>query len=75
MIQEGINTDIAKPNLKAAFTMQNGQKLNAKDNVVTYVARNLEPYRGFHQLMRALPVICQLQPNCHVLIVGGDEIC
>ena len=49
MIQEGINTDIAKPNPKAAFTLPNGQKLNAKDNVVTYVARNLEPYRGFHQ--------------------------
>ena len=75
MIQEGINTDIAKPNPKAAFTLPNGQKLNAKDNVVTYVARNLEPYRGFHQLMRALPEICQRQPNCHVLIVGGDEIC
>ena len=25
--------------------------------------------------MRALPEICQRQPNCHVLIVGGDEIC
>ena len=54
--------------------MPNGQKLTAKDKVVTYVARNLEPYRGFHQFMRALPEICQRQPDCHVLIVGGDEI-
>lgn len=74
MIHEGINTDVAKPNPQAAFTLPNGQKLTVKDKIVTYVARNLEPYRGFHQLMRALPEICQRQPDCHVLIVGGDEI-
>jgi glycosyltransferase involved in cell wall biosynthesis len=74
VIHEGINTDIAKPNPKAVFTLPNGQKLTIKDKVVTYVARNLEPYRGFHQFMRALPEICQRQPDCHVLIVGGDEI-
>ena len=74
VIHEGVNTDIAKSNSKAAFTLPNGQKLTAKDIVVTYVARNLEPYRGFHQFMRAMPEICQRQPDCHVLIVGGDEI-
>ncbi len=74
VIHEGVNTDIAKPNPKAAFTLPNGQKLTTKDKVVTYVARNLEPYRGFHQFMRALPEICQRQPDCHVLIVGGDEV-
>ncbi len=74
VIHEGVNTELAKPNPNAQFTLPNGQKLTAKDKVVTYVARNLEPYRGFHQLMRALPEICQRQPDCHVLIVGGDEI-
>jgi glycosyltransferase involved in cell wall biosynthesis len=74
VIHEGINVDVAKPNPKAEFTLPSGQKLTAKDKVVTYVARNLEPYRGFHQFMRALPEICQRQPDCHVLIIGGDEI-
>jgi glycosyltransferase involved in cell wall biosynthesis len=74
VIHEGVNTELAKPNPKAEFTLPSGQKLTAKDKVVTYVARNLEPYRGFHQLMRALSEICQRQPDCHVLIVGGDEI-
>ena len=74
VIHEGVNTELAKPNPKAEFTLPSGQKLTAKDKVVTYVARNLEPYRGFHQFMRALPEICQRQPDCHVLIVGGDEI-
>ena len=74
VIHEGVNTDIAKPNSKAVFTLPNGQKLTAKDKVVTYVARNLESYRGFHQFMRALPEICQRQPDCHVLVVGGDDV-
>ena len=74
VIHEGVNIDIAKPNSEALFTLPNRRKLTTKDKVVTYVARNLEPYRGFHQFMRALPEICQRQPDCHVLIVGGDDI-
>ena len=74
MINENINTEVAKPNPQTKFTFPNGKKLSTKDKVVTYVARNLEPYRGFHQLMRALPAICQRQLDCHVLIVGCGEI-
>ncbi len=74
VIHEGVNTELAKPNPKAEFVLPNGRKLTAKDKVVTYVARNLEPYRGFHVFMRALEDICQRQPDCHVLIVGGDDI-
>jgi glycosyltransferase involved in cell wall biosynthesis len=74
VIHEGVNAEFAKPNPKAVLTLPNGQKLSAKDKVVTYVARNLEPYRGFHVFMRALEDICQRQPDCHVLIVGGDDV-
>jgi glycosyltransferase involved in cell wall biosynthesis len=41
---------------------------------VTYVARNLEPYRGFPALMRALPAILEARPHCEVVIVGGDGV-
>ena len=74
VIHEGVNTELAKPNPKAELTLPSGLKLSKKDKVVTFVARNLEPYRGFHQFMRALEEICQRQPDCHVLIVGGDDI-
>jgi glycosyltransferase involved in cell wall biosynthesis len=74
VIHEGVNTEFAKPNPKAVLTLPNGQTLTAKDKVVTFVARNLEPYRGFHVFMRALEEICQRQPDCHVLIVGGDDV-
>ena len=36
--------------------------------------RNLEPYRGFHVFMRALPAIMKARPNAHCLIVGRDEV-
>ena len=74
VIHEGVNTELAKPNPNAELTLPSGLKLSKKYKVVTFVARNLEPYRGFHVFMRALEEICQRQPDCHVLIVGGDEI-
>ena len=44
------------------------------DEVVTYVARNLEPYRGFPVFMRAVEEICRRRPKAHVLIVGADGV-
>jgi len=74
VIHEGVNIEVAKPNPNATYTLPNGITLSRKDKVVTYVARNLEPYRGFHVFMRTLEQICQRQPDCHVLIIGGDEV-
>lgn len=74
VIHEGINTDIAKPNPNVRLTLANGCVLGPEDEVVTYVARNLEPYRGFHILMRTVAEICRRRPKCHVLIVGGDGV-
>lgn len=48
--------------------------LRIGDEVVTYVARNLEPYRGFHSFMRALPMILSARPEAQVVIVGGDGV-
>jgi glycosyltransferase involved in cell wall biosynthesis len=42
--------------------------------VVTYSARNLEPYRGFHIMMRTLPRLLEQHPTARVLIVGGNEV-
>lgn len=74
LIHEGINTDIAIPDPMAFLELPSGLRLTKKDEVITYVARNLEPYRGFHIFMRAVEQIRQRRPNCHVLIVGGDEV-
>ncbi len=71
---EGIDLDGLTPDPEARMTMPNGAVLKAGDPVITYVARNLEPYRGFHQFMRALPAIQREHKTCHTVIVGGDEV-
>jgi hypothetical protein len=44
-------------------TLPDGTQLRAGDEVLTFVSRNLEPYRGYHILMRALPESCVPAPN------------
>ena len=38
------------------------------------MSRNLEPYRGFHSFMRALPAILDRRQGARVVVVGGDEV-
>jgi glycosyltransferase involved in cell wall biosynthesis len=71
---EGIATDALGPDSSATFTTPSGCVLRAGDPVITYVARNLEPYRGFHVFMRSLQRIQRIHPKCHALIVGGDDV-
>jgi glycosyltransferase involved in cell wall biosynthesis len=73
VVHEGIDTSVVRPNEGAVF--DDGRlRLSAADTVITYVARNLEPYRGFHVFMRALPKMLQANPEAKVVIVGGDEV-
>jgi glycosyltransferase involved in cell wall biosynthesis len=75
VIHEGVDTDATVPNPRAWIRLaRSGRVLTAKDEIITYVARNLEPYRGFHIFMRALPEILRRRPRAHVLIVGGDDV-
>ena len=71
---EGIDTEHLAPDPNAIVTTPAGVTLKAGDPVITYVARNLEPYRGFHVFMRALEKIQAAHPTCHALIVGGDDV-
>ncbi|MFO1151921.1 MAG: glycosyltransferase [Alsobacter sp.] len=72
VIHEGIDTDRAAPSEIVRVEIEDGRAFKAGDEVITFVARNLEPYRGFHVFMRALPEILERRPNAHVLIVGDS---
>lgn len=75
VIHEGIDTDLFKPDASAWVQLKSaGLTLRHGDEVITFVARQLEPYRGFHIFMRALPLIQKLRPNARVVLVGGDEV-
>lgn len=75
VIFDGIDTAIAAPQPQASIHLKRENlRLTVHDEVITFVNRNLEPYRGFHVFMRALPEILQKRPNAHCLIVGGDDV-
>ncbi|MEQ8814130.1 MAG: glycosyltransferase family 4 protein [Thalassobaculum sp.] len=73
VIHDGIRTQICAPNPDARLTLPNGTVLSRDDEVVTYVSRNLEPYRGFDRFMRSLPELLRRRPQAQVVLVGGDE--
>jgi glycosyltransferase involved in cell wall biosynthesis len=74
LVHEGIDTDFVVPADGARFTIPGTAiALDRDDEVLTYVARNLEPYRGFPEFMRSLPGILERRPQARVLIVGGDD--
>ena len=75
VIFDGIDTELVKPDPRASVRLQReGITLNGQSEVITFVNRNLEPYRGFHTFMRALPEILRQRPNAHALIIGCDEV-
>jgi glycosyltransferase involved in cell wall biosynthesis len=73
-IFDGIDTAVCRPDPTARFTLPNGRVLTRDDEVVTYVARNFEPYRGFPSFVRSLPEILRRRPNALVVAAGGDEV-
>ncbi len=74
VIFDGVDTAVMVPNAAASVTLPSGQVLKAGDEVLTFVNRNLEPYRGYHIFMRALPAVLAARPDAQVVIVGGDEV-
>ena len=73
VVHEGVDTDRFRPDDGASVTLADGTMLARGDQVVTYCARSLEPYRGFHALMRSLPEVLRRRPKAHVVLIGGDE--
>lgn len=74
VIHDGIDTNHVVPNEAVQFTLPDGSIVSRDDEIITFVNRNLEPYRGYHIFMRALPRLLKERPKAKVLIVGGDEV-
>lgn len=71
---DGVDTKTLVANQEATFEVNHGRKLTRNDEIITFVNRNLEPYRGYHVFMRALPEILRTRPNADILVVGGDSV-
>lgn len=72
VVHEGVDVEAAAPRPLAHFTLPGGRRLTREDEVVTYIARSLEPVRGFPVFMRALPQILERRPRAEVVVVGGE---
>lgn len=74
VIHDGIDTARLTPDTFARVTLPGTTHSFGKgDEVLTFVSRTLEPYRGYHVFMRALPAVLAARPKAHVVIVGGDD--
>jgi glycosyltransferase involved in cell wall biosynthesis len=69
---DGIRTDRLLPDPDASLLLGRAGRVDRGDEIVTYVARNMERTRGFHTFMRALPALQAARPEARVLIVGGS---
>lgn len=87
VIHDGIDTVALSPQPAATFSAKahgiplpgaeppvRELALSRTDEVITFVNRNLEPYRGYHTFMRALPALLKARPLAQVVIVGGDDV-
>lgn len=72
VLHEGIDTNIAKPNRKASIFIKGKYHFNHQTPIITFVNRNLEPARGYHQFLRALVTIQQDHPYVQTIIIGND---
>lgn len=75
VIPDGVDTEQFRPNPNTRVTIHElGLTLSASDEVVTYVARSLEPYRGFPTMMRAIPKILAERPRAQIILIGNEGV-
>lgn len=73
IIHDGIDIEQVRPNAKVALLLKKKEiTLTRASTVITFVSRNLEPTRGFHRFMRALPLIQANHPNAEIFIIGRE---
>lgn len=75
VLHDGIDTEYFQPKPGAKLVLPDvNLDLSVVDEIVTYVARGMEPYRGFPQFMEAIALLQKQRPNCHTVVVGADRV-
>ncbi|MGP3697803.1 glycosyltransferase [Rhodobacter sp. NSM] len=74
VIHDGVDTEAVAPDPAATFTLPDGRVLRPGDEVLTFVNRNLEPYRGYHVFLRSLPEVLATRPAAQVVLVGAEGV-
>lgn len=72
---DGIDTSYFQPIPDAKlFLPRINLDIAEATEIVTYVARGMEPYRGFPQLIETISILQQKRPQCHFVIVGKNRV-
>lgn len=74
VLHDGVDTDYFKPAPGAKLVLPN-LDLSHVDEIVTYVSRGMEPYRGFPEFIEAIAYVQERRPNCHVVVVASERVC
>jgi len=73
VLHDGIDTDYFHPRPGAKLDLP-GLDLSRAGEIVTYVARGMDAYRGFPQFIEMLGHLLARRPHCHVVIVAADRV-
>jgi glycosyltransferase involved in cell wall biosynthesis len=73
VIHEGVDVDAIRPGPSIPITLEDQRVLGPEVPIITHVNRHLEPMRGLHILLRALPRLQAAVPEAHVVIVGNPS--
>lgn len=73
-IFDGIDLDEVSPRPVSGMLLPDGHRIQRGDPIVTFVSRNLEPYRGLRPMLRAVPAMLAGHPDLRIIFVGGDEV-
>ncbi len=75
VLHDGIDTNYFTPNNRLELILPSiNLNLSEAKEIVTYVSRGMEPYRGFPQFMEAVSLLQKRRKKCHVVIVGEDRV-
>ncbi len=76
LLHDGVDTEAVRPatTRRGVQFGENGPSFKPGDEVVTYVSRNFEPFRGFPTFMRAAEILLKKRPNCRIVCIGSDEV-
>ncbi|MGE0225941.1 MAG: glycosyl transferase, partial [Acetobacteraceae bacterium] len=76
LIWEGVHLDTCSPDPQVRRRQLKIGDLTIRpgDKLVTYISRDLEPYRGFHLMMRTLPHLQRARKDLKAVLVGSDGV-
>lgn len=73
VLHDGVDTNYFLPNPGYRLVLPD-LNLSHVDELITYVSRGMDLYRGFPQFIEAIAQVLAERPNCHVAIVAAERV-